>query len=68
MNIKTFLWIAQGFFEQIHPNIYSDEEDADSEIDKEIIDDVQNDYFYLKYCCQGLIMFINSNFESIKSD
>ena len=68
MNIKSFLFIAQCFFDKIHPNSYSDEEDADFEIDNEIIDDIQNDYFYLKYCYQGLIMFINSNFESIKTD
>jgi len=57
MNIKTFLWISQCFFEQIHPNIY--DEDEDNEVDPEILDDIKKDYFYLQDCCKGLLLFIN---------
>jgi hypothetical protein len=59
MNIKTFFWICQCFFEQINPNIYHDEEedDDDSEVDPEILDDIKNDYLYLQDCCKGLTKF-----------
>jgi hypothetical protein len=67
MNIKSFLFIAQCFFDKIHPNL-NDDEDNNSEIDPEVLDYIQNDYFYLQYCYQGLMTFINSNFESIKTD
>jgi hypothetical protein len=67
MNIKTILWIAQEFFEQINPNL-NDDEDDNSEIDPEVLDDIKKDYLYLQYCYQGLMTFINSKFESIKSD
>ena len=62
MNIKTFFWICQIFFEQINPNIYY-EEDDDSEVDPEILYDIEKDYSYLQNCCKG---FINPN--SIKNN
>jgi hypothetical protein len=60
MNIKTFFWICQCFFEQINPNIYDDEDD---EVPHEIQDDIKNDYFYLQNCYKGII-----NPNSIKKD
>jgi hypothetical protein len=58
MNIKTFLWISQCFFEEIHPNIY-DDEDKNSEVDQEILDDMKKDYLYLQDCYKGIMLFIN---------
>ena len=58
MNLKTFLWISQTFFEQINPNIY-DDEDANTEVDPEILYDIKKDYFYLQDCCKGFLFFIN---------
>jgi len=56
MNIKTFLWISQCFFDKMHANIYDDEDD-----DPEVIDDLEKDYLYLQDCCKGFLLFINPN-------
>jgi len=56
MNIKTFLWVSQCFFDKIHPNIY---DDADNEADPEVLDDLEKDYLYLQDCCKGLLLFIS---------
>jgi hypothetical protein len=55
MNIKTFLWLCQEFFEQINPNIYDDKE----EINDETINDINKDYLYLCELYKNIISFIN---------
>ena len=58
MNIKTFFWLSQTFFEQINPNIY-DDEDNNYEVDTEVLYDLEKDYLYLQDCYKGILLFIS---------
>ena len=69
MNFKSLFWICEKYFEQIHPNIYDDNEEkinADELKEKDIIDDINNDYHNLCSCVEQIIAFINS--KIIKTD
>ena len=59
MNIKTLYFICDKFFETLHPNnAETDDYECDSENIDDIIEDINNDYAYLRSRTSDLFLFL----------
>jgi hypothetical protein len=57
MNIKTLYFICDKFFETLHPN-NAETDDSDNENIDDVIEDINNDYAYLRSRVSDLVLFI----------